>query len=339
MFRWDVVANALHSGPYYAICKSQLDNDDALDAEQAWTFWTKPRHRVVRQLADLYPFPPVVRRRLRSITRSRHKGDLLDHYNVSNEFFLLFLDKRYRFYSCANFDSPDDTLELAQHKKAEFVLDLMQLRDGSSVLDLGCGWGGMMTFLQNTHPQLRASVTGVTLSKEQVSYIRSLGVGELMLVDFLAMDTPDPRYDSVVSLGAWEHIPPDQVPLMYQKAYQALTPGGRFVAELACDERQRPAAPLLLTDFFFSGFYLLHLHQHLTAATQAGFSVVHSTVQDYRPTWKEWFDRLAANRERAIALAGLRTYKRYLLLFAIAWKMFDEGYASLWRVAFQKPPR
>jgi hypothetical protein len=82
-------------------------------------------------------------------SHSRNLGDIADHYNVSSDFFLLFLDERYHFYSCGDFRSPADTLEQAQVNKAEHFLSLLAPKPGDNFLELGCGWGAMMKFLRD----------------------------------------------------------------------------------------------------------------------------------------------------------------------------------------------
>ncbi len=93
------------------------------------------------------------------------------HYDVSNDFYRLWLDKKYLFYSCAKFDSPDESLEEAQSNKADYLRRLLDPRAGEKILDLGCGWGGMMKAVYSTTGD-KDNLLGISLSPAQVSFVR-----------------------------------------------------------------------------------------------------------------------------------------------------------------------
>jgi len=160
---------------------------------------------------------------------------------------------------------------------------------------------------------------------------------DVVVEDFVTREYALARYDRIYSMGAWEHVRPGDVAPILKKLCGALKPGGRLVQQFSCLLRPQTPATFLLSELFFSGFALMTLRDQLAEAERAGFELLHDSSHDYRPSWKAWFDRLAAHRDEAIRLVGVREYNRYLMLFVLAWKFIDEKYANIHRPAFQKP--
>ncbi len=135
-----------------------------------------------------------------------HASGIETHYDVSNEFYALFLDAKYKFYTCAEFLSEQDTLEEAQARKAEYLRSLLKLDGHEKVLDLGCGWGAMLKYLQDTGH--RGELTGFTLSKEQVAYAQQkLGLN-VSLTNFITAPFEHAPYDRIFSIGALARLYP-----------------------------------------------------------------------------------------------------------------------------------
>ncbi len=265
-----------------------------------------------------------------------HRDAIKAHYNISNEFFFLFLDEKYRFYSCGDFLSQGASLEEAQQLKGQFIQNLLHVGGGERLLELGCGWGGMIKFLETNGPA-DLKIDGVTISTAQADYVRSWSKASILVEDFIKTDLKRAHYDRVYSMGAWEHIPKREIGGMYKKIHYALKPGGRFVAQFSCSRLERLPTTLFLGELFFQGFDLMTRDDQVALAEDAGFQCLHDSVHDYRPSWKAWYDRLAANEAKAIELVGITEYNRYLLLFALAWKFIDLNYAQIHRFVFVKP--
>ena len=136
---------------------------------------------------------------------SKSKQNVAHHYDLSDKLYELFLDPD-RQYSCAYFNSPNDTLEQAQINKKELISKKLLLDQGQSVLDIGCGWGGMA---EHIYRKSNANVVGVTLSEEQIAYAKQRKIDEkLEKVEYRLQDyrNVNETYDRIVSVGMFEHV-------------------------------------------------------------------------------------------------------------------------------------
>ena len=116
-----------------------------VDAEFVWRYFTQARHPLIEKLAvNSYPLPAQRRRILKRMMDRSHAAGIEYHYDLSNDFYRLFLDRDFLFYSCADFHAPGETLEQAQRHKADHLLSLIDPRPGERILEFGCGWGSMM---------------------------------------------------------------------------------------------------------------------------------------------------------------------------------------------------
>jgi cyclopropane-fatty-acyl-phospholipid synthase len=241
---------------------------------------------------------------------------------------------KYKFYTCAEFLSDQDTLEEAQTHKAEYLRSLMKLNGHEKILDLGCGWGAMLKYLQDTGHQ--GQLAGLTLSKEQLAYDRqTLGL-DVSLTDFITEPFEQAPYDRIFSIGAIEHVRPAELTALYQKIYDALAPGGLAVHQFFSFERESHPASVVAVQLFFPGSLLVMHRHHIEAAESAGFSITHDSIHDYQPTIRAWYERLAANQERALEIVGLEIYNRYMTFFPIAWLFFQQKEGALHRIVMEK---
>ncbi len=176
--------------------------------------------------------PPSVEARPRGLmhSKSRDRQVVTHHYNVSNRFYEMVLGPTMT-YSCAVFASPEDTLEQAQARKVDLVARKLDLRPGTRLLDIGCGWG---TMALHAARQYGATVVGVTLSEPQLQYAtdqaRRAGLSDLVefrLQDF--RDVHDGPFDAVSSIGMAEHVGRKSLPTYAQMIWDLLKPGGRFL--------------------------------------------------------------------------------------------------------------
>jgi cyclopropane-fatty-acyl-phospholipid synthase len=321
-------------GPLYAIANDRIHSPTPLAAVENWQFWNQPRPAWFESFARAYP--PEARRKayLDAMMTQDHASGIEAHYDVSNDFYALFLDTQYRFYTAAEFRNDRETLEMAQTNKAEFLYNLLHLKGDETVLDLGCGWGAMLKFLQAAGH--RGALTGFTLSKEQLIYDReTLGLN-VSLTNFITEPFAQAPYDRILSIGALEHVRPQELSRVYQKIYDALTPTGLAVHQFFSFERESYPAAVVMLQLFFPGSLLVQQQQHLEIATQVGFRITHDSIHDYKPTIKAWYDRLAAHQEQALAIVGLEIYNRYMTFFPIAWLFFQQQEAALHRIVMQK---
>jgi cyclopropane-fatty-acyl-phospholipid synthase len=331
MFALDLVSR----GPLYAIANYRIHSPQPLDPVENWGFWTKPRATLVKWLLKAYPPIPLRKVYLDAMLEPDHAIGIEAHYDISNNFYALFLDTKYRFYTCADFSSDQTTLEEAQEQKAAYILSLLNLHGNEKILDLGCGWGGMLRFLQDAGHQ--GELTGFTLSKEQLSYARKdLGLN-VSLTNFITDPFENAPYDRIFSIGALEHVRPKEIQSLYHKIYQALIPGGLTVHQFFSLDRELYPASMIMLQLFFPGSLLVMHHTHIDAAKNAGFRITHDSIHDYKPTVRAWYERLVKNQEQALELVGLEIYNRYMTFFPIAWRFFQEQEATLHRVVMEKP--
>jgi cyclopropane-fatty-acyl-phospholipid synthase len=226
-------------------------------------------------------------------------------------------------------------LEEAQANKATYLISLLRLQGSERILDLGCGWGAMLRFLQDTGHS--GELTGFTLSREQLTYAQKQLDLNVSLTNFITTPFEDASYDRILSIGALEHVRPKEIEKVYKKIYDALVPGGLAVHQFFSLEREPYPTSMVMVQLFFPGSLLVMHSAHLEAAERAGFCITHDSVHDYKPTLRAWYERLAENQQRALELVGLEIYNRYMTFFPISWLFFQQQEAALHRVVMEKP--
>ena len=332
-----LIPQALIGGPSYAryMFWSQQD-DQVLDSQTVWDQFTQPDNPIYELLLTHYP-PSFVRRLIANVYISQldRIAGISKHYDISNDFYQLFLDQRYMFYSCADFLNSTDTLEDAQENKANYLLSLIDPKPEEKIVEIGCGWGSMMKKIYNVTGDSQ-NLVGYTLSTEQTRFIKETYGFNVRVEDFVAA-TYEPRsLDKIYSIGAVEHIPKSQLLPVAQNLAQAIKPTGRIVHHFFCQLGETLPTRLLAGADIFPGVELASLKHHMDIFEQAGLQVRHHSLHDYRPTIKAWFDRLVANREEAIRLVGVQNYNKYQCYLAEAWRLFNNNDLVLTRFLLQR---
>jgi cyclopropane-fatty-acyl-phospholipid synthase len=182
----------------------------------------------------------------------------------------------------------------------------------------------------------RDNLVGYTLSKAQHAYIRERFGLNVELKNFITCDYPPNHYDKIYSIGAWEHVRLGDLDMLLNKLHRTLKPGGRIVHHFFTNPTDDVLTSMLAAQIFFPGSMQPGYPTQVRAFEKAGFRILHRSVHDYRPTLRAWFDNLAANRERAIALVGVPTFNKYMVFFPAAWKFFHSGEAMLIRYVLEK---
>jgi cyclopropane-fatty-acyl-phospholipid synthase len=276
-----------------------------------------------------------LRPRGRTHSKERDSRAVRHHYDVSNEFFELFLDESMT-YSCAIFSRGATTLEEAQHAKLDLVCRKLALQEGERVLDVGCGWGA---FVIHAARDYGVRAVGITLSPSQAELARrriaQAGLSdraEIRVADY--RDLHGERYDAVASIGMVEHVGESQIDVYAEKLARLLGPSGRLlnhgIAHLPHglgyhgDFTQR---------YVFPDANPLHLSRVQLALERAGFVTEHveGFAQDYCDTLSEWIERLDENLERAEQLAGRERLRVWRLYLRSARNIFKTQFVSVYQ--------
>ncbi|CAO5153136.1 Cyclopropane-fatty-acyl-phospholipid synthase [Frankia sp. AiPs1] len=286
---------------------------------------------------------------LRTQDSRRAQDAIRYHYDVSNTFYQLWLDRSLA-YSCAMPVGPDDSLEHAQQRKLDFHLDAVGIGPGTgpstrvrSLLDIGCGWGAVLRLARDRGVP---RVVGLTLSDEQAAYLGADGDSgfEVHTRDWRDF-TPDAPFDGIISIGAFEHFarPEDTAAErieryreFFRRARDWLTDDGALSLQtIAYANMPREKASTFIQEEIFPAAELPTLAE-ITAAAEGILEtrLVRNDRLDYAWTFEQWAARLRAHRDEARALVGpevVARYERYLRMNALGCRM---GKICLYRLVF-----
>jgi cyclopropane-fatty-acyl-phospholipid synthase len=279
-------------------------------------------------------------------TRPAARKNIGFHYDVSNEFFSLWLDSR-RVYSCAYFRHEDDTLDRAQEQKLDLICRKLMLREGERLLDIGCGWGGLI-FWAAEHYGVNS--LGITLSKNQFEYvdaeIKRRGLGrrvEVRCLDYRELG-PTERFDKVASVGMFEHVGSASLDAYFRRMHELLLPGGLamnhgITSAAIASSGLGSGISEFIEDYVFPGGELVHLSRVVESASRAGLECVdaESLRPHYARTLWQWVERLEANSEQARKLAGEKRFRVWRIYMAGSAHAFARGWLSLSQVLAGKP--
>jgi cyclopropane-fatty-acyl-phospholipid synthase len=295
--------------------------------------------------AGLTPPPPRPAAELvptgRRHSKERDARAVRHHYDVSNEFFGLFLDESMT-YSCANFSqSGAKTLEEAQEAKLDTVARKLAIQPGERVLDVGCGWG---SFSIRAAKEFGAKVVGITLSKPQADEAtrRAEAAGVADQTEFRVMDYRDligEQFDAISSIGMAEHVGAVQIDEYARTLAALLEPGGRLLNHAIARLRHTDAEAGDFSErYVFPDAAPLHLSRVLLALERAGFEIHH--VEDYRLDYAEtlryWAENLDKNLERATEIAGPERIRVWRLYLRAARNGFLKGFTSIYQTRCEK---
>jgi cyclopropane-fatty-acyl-phospholipid synthase len=278
------------------------------------------------------------------------KAQVQFHYDLSNAFYALFLDPE-MVYSCAYFPDWEADLATAQRAKLDMSCRKLRLKPGERLLDIGCGWGGLVCHAAQ-HYGVRAH--GVTLSQAQFDFatekVRRLGLGDRVAIELRDFrDLAGMEFDKVASIGMFEHVGLDNRDGYFRHIRSLLKPRGVYLHHaiarpMKTTERKfRRANPEFraLVNYIFPGGELDHIGGTTDAMERNGFEV-HDTEgwrEHYGRTCRLWTERLHANRQAAYREAGEARTKIWLLYLAGCALAFERGTVGIFQTVATKRAR
>ena len=262
------------------------------------------------------------------------------HYDVSNEFYSLFLGPD-MVYSCAYFRDPGDSLELAQQRKLDHILTKLRVAPGERLLDVGCGWGALIVRAASKYGAL---ATGITLSRNQYEYARER-IHREGLQDRCSVELCDyrdvagvERFDKIASVGMFEHVGLANLPGYFGKLHDLLRPRGLVlnhgITSSDPDEGDVPLGGEFIGRYVFPHGELPHFSRAIRDMACAGLEItdVESLRRHYALTCREWANRLDASKDRALKLAGERRSRIWRLYLAGCAFGFEHGWMNVYQV-------
>lgn len=308
-------------------------------ARLAWLWLRLPGDDRAQPVATVRP-PARLSGQRHSIDRDRQA--ITFHYDLSNEFYATWLDRR-MVYSCGYFPTGKEDLDTAQERKLDHICRKLRLQAGERLLDIGCGWGG---FVIHAAERYGVQAVGITLSPRQHALaqarIRAAGLHERCVVelrDYRELDHGP--FDKLVSVGMFEHVGEEQLGLYFAQAWRCLKPGGLFlnhgISEHAPKRHRRRSE--FVQRYVFPDGELCDIGVALRAAELAGFEVI--DVESLRPhyalTLRHWVGRLEANRADALRHVDEVAFRVWRLYMSGAAYYFETGRLNVYQALLSKP--
>lgn len=298
------------------------------------------------------PAPAGPRLAGRLHTPDRDRVAVRYHYDLSNAFYALWLDRR-MVYSCSYFPTGRESLDESQERKLELICRKLRLREGERFLDLGCGFGALVMYAAERYG---VQAHGITLSEQHgllaQERIRERGLGDrcrVEIMDYRQLTAAEP-FDKIAAIGIIEHVGENRLDEFFRRVWELLKPGALFLNHGICwpgtnRRRHRVLArlPFLRRNFIHSYIFpdldLLPLHRLLKAAGRVGWEV--RDVENLRPhyalTLRHWLERLNANWDGAVSEVGEPTARLWRAYLAYSSHSFSAGDVNLIHTLFAKP--
>ncbi|MGL4395756.1 MAG: class I SAM-dependent methyltransferase [Hyphomicrobium sp.] len=277
-----------------------------------------------------------------------NKAFIQFHYDLSNDFYALFLDPE-MVYSCAYYTDWSNGVEQAQRDKLDMICRKLRLKPGERMLDIGSGWGGLVCHAAQTYG---VTAHGCTLSEEQLAFARAkvkrLGLEDRVTFELIDYSKVTGTYDKIASIGMYEHIGLKNIPAYMAKVRSLLSDDGLFLNHAISRRAPRHGKGLsalrmrpekkAIAKYIFPGGELDDIGHSITAMEQAGFEVhdVEAWRMHYARTCQLWCERLTARREEAIAFVGEEKYRIWVAYLAGVSLSFSRGTLRLFQTLASK---
>jgi cyclopropane-fatty-acyl-phospholipid synthase len=272
------------------------------------------------------------------------------HYDLSNEFYALFLDPE-MVYSCAYFSEPHDDIARAQHDKLDMICRKLRLKPDETFLDVGCGWGALPIHAARYYG-VRAH--GVTLAARQYTYAREkiarLGLQDRVSIELEDYSSLDGGFDKIASVGMFEHVGSKNYPRYFETIHRLLKPAGFYLHHAIARPAKRTDREFLRSyskealavgRYIFPGGELDHIGMSAANLERNGFEVhdVEGWREHYARTTRLWYHRLLANQAAAEREVGAVRTRLWLIYLAGASIGFDRGRVGVFQTLASKRKR
>lgn len=275
-----------------------------------------------------------------STSKKNQKKEVCSHYNIGNDFYSLWLDPTLS-YSCAYFENGDETLEQAQHKKVCHILKKLNLKQGMSLLDIGCGWGFLLI---EAAKKYKIHGVGITLSEEQQKAfnerIKEEGLEAYLsveLMDYRDLSKSQLKFDRVVSVGMLEHVGRENYDLFFKNVDSVLNDKGLFLLHFISGYGEYPG-DAWIKKYIFPGGVIPSLREIISLSAEFKYYVldVESLRRHYVRTllcWHDGFEKHLPEIEKMFDEKFIRMWRMYLCSCAAS---FNNGVIDLHQILFSK---
>ncbi|MCP4314998.1 MAG: class I SAM-dependent methyltransferase [Hyphomicrobiales bacterium] len=274
-------------------------------------------------------------------SREENEQNVQYHYDLSNAFYTLWLDKE-MIYSCGYCTDWDNDIDRMQQNKLEMICRKLRLKPGEHMLDIGCGWGALSFYAAQN---FGVTTVGVSLATQQIEYAKAkaerLGLSDRVQFELTDYATVEGQFDKVVSVGMHEHIGIANYPTYYATVKRIMKPEGLFLHHAITRPAKKDAKTFrkgneefkLLTKYIFPGGELDHIGNTVTMFEQGGFEVhdVEAWREHYQRTCRHWHDRLLANYDTAVAEVGEDKTRLWLLYLGGCSITFERDGARIYQ--------
>ena len=277
---------------------------------------------------------------LTSKAKKNQEKEVRSHYDIGNEFYRLWLDETMS-YSCGYFKNAEDTLYDAQVNKADHILEKLQLQEGMTLLDIGCGWGFL---LMRAAKKYGIKGTGITLSKEQYQKfsedIEREGLKDCLqveLMDYRDLKHSGAQFDRVVSVGMLEHVGRGNYELFMENAEAVLKPEGLFLLHYISAQKEHEGDPWI-KKYIFPGVTIPSLREIIDILPEYEFHVldIESLRRHYNRTLLCWRENFLKHRAEIARMQGEEFTRMWELYLASCAATFNNGIIDLHQILVSK---
>jgi len=328
--------------PELALGEAYMQDGLRIQGDNIYDFldllWTNLRASKTRVAV----IPDLTRRAMRRLAQfnpaSRAQKNAAHHYDIGNDFYELFLDDDLQ-YSCAYFTNRNNTLEQAQADKCDLIMKKLALRPEHSVLEIGCGWGGLGIFLAQS---TGAQVKGITLAKEQLSVARKRadaldlsGQVDFELEDYRASRG---KYDRIVSVGMFEHVGVPHYQTYFDQVANLLNDDGIALIHTIGRPETKGITNPWIAKYIFPGGYIPSLSEILPHIERAGLVVTDIEILrlHYAETLREWRRRFLLHKDKVAKQYGNEFVKMWDFYLASSELSFRHGLHNVFQIQLTK---